>query len=299
MILTLLIGVVCTVLFVLASSRVRRAPAEQVSLLGNDRQSEPNARDASIASFNWSDYASASSAARALQPALIHGDALAQCEMASLIVYCGDLESDRKRLLRLSEKIRSSGGSDAGGIRKMSEREAYCAGIKDGSSEFFELYQKSALGGNHHAQNVFLSGTLFIRGLSDRSEAERRYLDSAEEIALLAVQGGNRDAAFMLADAYAGRSESLGLVVAVKPDPARALALYEALSRDIRASSDPERGISKMVLDRRLSDLMRAHPGGLVSTADSGIGENWDVSGPILNMSNISNPMGGIVGNCQ
>lgn len=296
---TLLAGVACVVLLVLIDSGKIRTAVSRMSWSGGKVPLKPVPQEAIAASFDWSDHASVISAAKALEPALGRGDAVAQCEMASLVVYCSNLDGARNRLRILSGKGGGNGESGAGMIRRLAERERYCMGFEANFPEVFELFRKSALGGVHHAQNVFLSGTLFLRGEDADGESERRYVESAEEIALLAVDVGNRNAAFMLADAYAGRQESLGLAAVVKPDPEQALALYEKLSRDLDASSDPERGISRLVLDRRMSDLRIAHPGGLISTADSGVENTWDASTPTLNTSHISNPLGGIVGECQ
>ncbi|WP_447944884.1 hypothetical protein [Stenotrophomonas indicatrix] len=248
---------------------------------------------------HWTSRHSARAEAKSLKAGVDIGDADSLCRMASLMMYCGRLGADEVRARSLPDRMLN--GSFSAGRNKdlLAERRAYCADMDGGIASAFEMFRKSAVAGNHHAQTVFLSGVLFLDSFDGVEALGEQYLRSAKEILRISVEDGNRDVIFMLADAYAGRPESRALGLIVTPNPAASRHINQMLLDELDGSVDPEAEISRMTLRGRLRDMDSDDVGQLSDASLDDYAPRLKAGSSVLDVSHISNPVGRIVGECR
>lgn len=249
-------------------------------------------------SFEWRDQSSGLIAAGILERRLRQGDSLAECEMASLQLYCRSSSEGRRLSSSLTAALPGASELARSMADQLARKDAYCVGVSSELSDVLDNFRKSAISGNFHAQDVYLSGVLLPEDGADRGELHREYLEEAERLALDSVRQGNSNVAFMLADAYAGRREARGLLFAVSRNPSRSRALYEMLLSDRERMADVESGISTLALKARIAALDAQMPaGGWAGSPEfrPALGSY----GSLLNVSKASNPLASDLWNCN
>lgn len=205
------------------------------------------------------------------------GDAGATCRLAAEYAFCAQLEgrreefdrwlSEREQTLDListpearSQLAQNIELESARRQARLGEIEKHCEGVEMADTrEIVRLWQRSAHAGNPAAMKQYASGNAFRwNGILNVLQELDAYRKEAGPIATAAAQRGDFDLVLMLAASYSPHQIQGGslLAQAVKPDPARALALYRFAQGSLERNGHAERRIFKEV-SRSIARLER------------------------------------------
>jgi len=143
-------------------------------------------------------------------------------------------------------------------LQSLEERRQYCGGLGDMAPEvIYEKYLLAANLGSHRAQVVYASGELLQSAMDQGALASAvgYYGANVERLSKEWMQNGNQEVALLLADAYAGRSDSKFLRSAVLADDWQASAIYGELRRDALMAEDGFAAL--LVLEQRIKAVSR------------------------------------------
>ncbi|WP_369916351.1 hypothetical protein AB8810_09425 [Xanthomonas sp. NCPPB 3005] len=266
--------------------------AKSRDFVGEKNWEAPEAKSFSTATF----------AVKALARHADAGHGLAACELASIYIYCASLDQEGARVQQLTLQARDD--TDLSIVSKLEsswkKKADYCLGLPPASTaKIIDYLRVSADSGNSYAQNLYLSGVLFSGDTLGSINQLVAYRNGAEGLALQAVGQGNVDVMLQLGDAYSGRpraSKAL-LYEAVRPNPARALALFQnALLRiDAGARGEPLR----IAIGGRIKALNASYPGLVADNKFIPNLNNLDLSVMHSSYARLYDPKGKSLGECR
>lgn len=193
-----------------------------------------------------------------LQRKIDLGDSTAACEMATIGLECSRLKQSAASVARVERAALKSSNNwmkerSERLLQSLEERRQYCRGLGDMAPELiYQNYLLAANLGSHHAQVVYTSGELLQSGMAQRelASAVDYYGANVERLSEAWARDGNQEVALLLADAYAGRSESKFLRSAVLTDGLQASAIYAELRGGALMAEDGFAAL--LVLDQRI-----------------------------------------------
>lgn len=215
------------------------------------------------------------------------GEEGAGCRLAAEYSYCAQLPyrqveldhwlAERRRALDLltspkskQEVAESIDREMAFREQRVQEVEQHCNGVTiPQGKEVIRLWRDAALAGNPIAMKQYASGNAFRWGnVLDSLSELNTYKFEAEHVATVAAERGDMDMLFSLAAAYSPYQSELRslLAQAIKPDSARALALYRHIHAALLRNGNENERVTKEVRDR-INDLEKRLSGEELSRA--------------------------------